>query len=69
MARNDLMHWVSYWLGCTAEQTAIISPVLRAMTMDELKAIDRRASDREQSAAVLAELLVGVAVAKAPQLV
>lgn len=68
MARNDLMHWIAYWLGCNAEQTALISPVLRAMTMDELKEIDRRAADRTQSAVVLAELL-GTAAPESAQLV
>ena len=57
MARNDLMHWVAYWLGCNAEQTATINRTLRGMTMEELKEIDRRASDPNQSADVLAELL------------
>lgn len=57
MARNDLMHWIAYWLNCNAEQTAAINLRLREMTMDELKETDRRASDRTQSASVLAELL------------
>lgn len=62
MPRNDLMHWIAYWLGCSTEQTTIINQRLRTMTMTELKEIDRRAADRTQSATVLSELL-------APQLV
>lgn len=57
MARNDLMHWIAYWLHCTAEQTAVINQKLRGMSMEELKETDRRAADPQQSAAVLAELL------------
>jgi hypothetical protein len=57
MSRNDLTHWIAYWLNCSAEQTAIINQRLREMTMTELKEIDRRAADRTQSASVLAELL------------
>lgn len=62
MARNDLMHWVAYWLNCNADQTAIINRKLRGMSMEDLKKIELRAADRTQSATVLAELL-------APQLV
>lgn len=62
MARNDLMHWIAYWLNCNADQTAVINQKLRGMSMVELKEIDRRAADRTQAASVLAELL-------APQLV
>jgi hypothetical protein len=62
MARNDLMHWVAYWLNCNSAQTTIINRKLREMSMAELKEVDRRAADRTQSEAVLAELL-------APQLV
>lgn len=69
MARNDLMHWIAYWLGCNAEQTAVINQRLRGMTMDELKAIDLRAADRAQSAAVLAELLGTTAAPENSQLV
>lgn len=68
MARNDLMHWIAYWLNCNAEQTAAINLRLRGMTMDELKEIDRRAADRAQSAAVLAELL-GTTAPESAQLV
>lgn len=57
MARNDLMHWIAYWLNYNAEQAAVINERLRGMTMDELKETDRRASDRTQSASVLTELL------------
>lgn len=69
MARNDLMHWIAYWLGCNAEQTTVINQRLRGMTMDELKAIDLRAADRAQSAAVLAELLGTTAAPENSQLV
>jgi hypothetical protein len=62
MARNDLMHWIAYWLGCTNDQTTIINRKLRGMSMEDLKQTELRAADRTQSASVLAELL-------APQLV
>lgn len=68
MARNDLMHWIAYWLGCNAEQTAAINLRLREMTMEELKDVDRRAADRTQSAAVLAELL-GTTTPESTQLI
>lgn len=57
MPRNDLMHWVVYWLGCNDEQAKVVNNRLRSMTMDELREIDRRASQRDQSASVLKELL------------
>lgn len=60
MARNDLMHWIAYWLNCNAQQTAVINLRLRDMSMEELREVDRRAADRTQSAAVLAELLAPI---------
>lgn len=57
LSRNDLMHWVAYWLVCNEEQTQIVHDRLRLMPMSELRTIDALAADPSKRAAVLEALL------------